>query len=307
MHLKHKRITLLLVLFCAGLLAFYFWPVPNMPFDRLYEKVDPAVGQSLQSFRSAHPLRQLQVDGVTWEYIATAEGQETIVFLHGMTGAYDIWWQQISALEDQYRLISVTYPPVQSLGELDKGLLAILEKEGVQEFHVVGTSLGGYLAQYLLSQHPERIRRAILSNTFPPNDLLAAQNRVSGALLPVLPEWLTLAVFRGNFKQGIYPTSGNDELTLAFLNEIGYGRTSKAQLLGRYYCVIEKFAPASPTIPLLIIESDNDPLVALTLREQLQAVYPEATVYTFADAGHFPYLNRDVAYTQIIAAFLSTP
>ncbi|WP_298819523.1 alpha/beta fold hydrolase [uncultured Chloroflexus sp.] len=288
----------------AGLIALYLWPTPNVPFDQLYANVDPATAKALQSFRKANPPQSLRIAGATWEYVAVGQGPETLLFLHGMTGSYDIWWQQIEALQKQYRIISVTYPPVHSLGELEAGILAILDREGAQEFTVIGTSLGGYFAQYLMTQHPDRIRRAVLSNTFPPNNLIAEKNRALGAILPYLPEWLVLSVFRNNFQQTIYPTSDYDELTLAFLNEISYGRISKAQLVGRYHCVIEKFIVSTTTRPVLIIESDNDPLVELTLREQLKATYPTAKIYTFLAAGHFPYLNRAQEYTRLLIDFL---
>lgn len=295
------------LLLIVGLSILYLWPVPRVAFEELYARVDPAVVSSFRSFRQANPPQRLQVDGATWEYIAIGQGQETILFLHGMAGTYDIWWQQIDALKGQYRIISVTYPPVRSLGELEKGVIAILEKEKVGGVSVVGTSLGGYLTQYLMAKHPERVQRAVLSSTFPPNDLIAEKNRTSGTILPYMPEWLVLSVFRGNFQQTIYPTSGNDELTLAFLNEIGYGRVSKMQLVGRYYCVIEKFTAPTPAMPVMIIESDNDPLVELTLREQLKATYPNASVHTFAGAGHFPYLNRAQEYTELLVDFLNQP
>jgi len=113
----------------TGLAILYLWPTPIVLFDQLYAKVEPSIVGSLQSFRRASPPRQLQDDGADWEYIAAGAGKETIVFLHGMTGAYDIWWQQINDLKGQYRIISVTYPPVQSLAALEKGVLAILSQE----------------------------------------------------------------------------------------------------------------------------------------------------------------------------------
>lgn len=302
---KFRWIVPLLII--AGLIILYLWPTPKVPFDELYRKVDPAIVNSLRSFRQANPPQQLQVDGATWEYVAIGQGRETVLFLHGMTGAYDIWWRQIDALKSQYRILSVTYPPVRSLEELEAGILAILEKQGIRDFNIVGTSLGGYFAQYLIAKHPERVRRAVLSNTFPPNDLIAEKNRSLGMILPYLPEWLVLSVFRDNFQRTVYPTAGNDELTLAFLNEIGYKRISKAQLIGRYYCVVEKFTAPTPAMPLMIVESDNDPLVELTLREQLKATYPSATVYTFSGAGHFPYLNRAQEYTQLLVDFFGKP
>jgi hypothetical protein len=71
-------------------------------------------------------------------------GKEIILFLHGMTGSYDIWWRQIDALKNDYRIVSVTYPPVKSLEEMGKGIGAIIDLEKVNQFNLVGTSLGGY-------------------------------------------------------------------------------------------------------------------------------------------------------------------
>jgi pimeloyl-ACP methyl ester carboxylesterase len=171
----------------------------------------------------------------------------------------------------------------------------------------VGTSLGGYLAQYLVAHYPERILSAVFSNTFPPNDLIAEKNKVIGVVLPFLPEWLVIDVLRGSFANSVYPASGNDELTLAFLNEIGSGRMSKAQVVGRYRCVVQPFVapdPAALKIPVLIIEADNDPLVEKALREQLKSTYPSAEVRTLSGIGHFIYLNRAQAYTDMIATFM---
>ncbi|MBK8420792.1 alpha/beta hydrolase [Candidatus Villigracilis saccharophilus] len=308
MRSKMKWVILfLLVLIVAGL---YLYPIPRVPFNEVYAKAEESESVSLSAFRINYPPSLLEVNGVEWEYLAMGEGEETILFLHGMTGAYDIWWHQLEALQSDYRVIAVTYPAVNTLAELDAGVMSILEAEGVDKFNVVGTSLGGYFAQYLVAHHPDRILRAVFSNTFPPNDLIAEKNKTIGTALPFLPEWLVIDVLRGSFASSVYPASGNDELTLAFLNEISYGRMSKAQVVGRFHCVVEKFeAPDLNTlgIPVLIVEADNDPLVELALREQLKAVYPTAEVQIFSGVGHFPYLNRASEYTKILADFLVKP
>lgn len=104
------------------ILAVYLWPVPRVPFAQLYAKVNADTVNSLQAFRQSNPLEHIEVNGITWEYIAVGQGEEAILFLHGMTGAYDIWWQQIEALKDEYRIITLTYPPVSTLEELDAGV-----------------------------------------------------------------------------------------------------------------------------------------------------------------------------------------
>jgi pimeloyl-ACP methyl ester carboxylesterase len=299
-------IPLILVIVVAGV---YLYPVQGVVFEKNYAKVDAGITASLQRFRAEHPAKSVKVNGVAWEYAVSGKGQETILFLHGMTGAYDIWWQQMEDLQDHYRVISVTYPAVDSLEKLSEGVLGIVDAEGVERMHIVGTSLGGYLAQYLVAHHPDRVLRAVFANTFPPNDLIAEKNKTIGAALPFLPEWLVMNVLRDSFVKSIYPASGNNELTLAFLMEVGSGRMSKAQVVGRYHCVVQPFTAPDLSVlkvPVLIIEADNDPLVEKALREQLKSTYPSARVRTLS-SGHFPYLNRSTGFTDIIAASIGEP
>jgi len=304
---KKRLITLLLVLTIA---AIYSYPVPQHTFEDLATDVNPATRQSLLAFRQAHPPQKLQVDDLIWDYLVLGQGEETILFLHGMTGAYDIWWQQMEALSDHYRVISVTYPAADTLEEMSRGVLSILDREGIQTFNVVGSSLGGYFAQYLITHHPERIEKAVFANTFPPNNLIPERNKTIGIVLPYLPAWLIMNVMRDSMENSVYPAAqiGDAGLVLAFGLEQTFGRMTKAQLIARFRCVVEPFEAANPAefgIPVMIIEADNDPLVEPALREQLKAAYPSAQVHTLHNAGHFSYLNIPHVYTQLLAAFFA--
>ncbi|GAB4542871.1 MAG: hypothetical protein Fur002_13900 [Anaerolineales bacterium] len=296
----NRKWLFVLILF-ALILGVYVWTPPRP--SNLYQAVAPNRIRELEAFRQENPPAYLEVNGKRWEYLSVGAGDETVLFLHGMTGSYDIWYQQIEALKSQRRVIAVTYPAVDSLAEMAAGVTAVLDHEGVDKFDVVGTSLGGYLTQYLLAQYPERVLSAALSNTFPPNDLIKQKNGAIGAAVPYLPEWLVMDVLRGSFQSSIYPASGFDEMTLAFLNEMSYGKMQKAQVAGRYQCVVEKFSPPSDTtVPLLIIEASNDPLVEEALREQLKSTYASARVVT-VDNGHFPYISQPEFYTRQLLEF----
>lgn len=301
--MPRKWIVLLVLL--TSLLAIFFWPVSGPGFDQLYANVPEEKVASLRAFRDNHPTSILEVEGLKWEYLVTGSGSETIVFLHGMTGSYDIWWQQIEALKNEFRIVTLTYPAANNFAEMEDGLLTILKKEGIEHFNLVGSSLGGYFTQYLVSKYPDRIDKAIFANTFPPNDLIKEKNGTIGSLIPYLPEWLVMNVLRESFAGSVFQASGDDELTLAFLNEISYGRASKAQVAGRYACVVEKFDPPIKTdVPLLIIEANNDPLVEEALRDQLKETYPQAKVVT-VENGHFPYVSDPDTYTSVIREFLT--
>ena len=297
---------LFLIVLFAALIALYFWPIPKRSFEKLSPKVAKDSSQSLLDFRKNNPLKTININNFAWNYISLGEATETILFLHGMTGAYDIWWQQIEALKSDYRIISVSYPAVDSLEELSQGVLQILQAENIAKVKVLGSSLGGYLAQYLLAKYPQIITQAVFANSFPPNQIIIQKNKKLGALLPYLPPWLILKTLRKNFHEKVYPSSANDELTLAYMLEQSYGRMSKAQVIGRFRAVVEYFAPSTePNIPIMIIEADNDPLVEEQLREKIKKTYPTAIVHTMHDVGHFPYLNRAEEYTSYLKDFFA--
>jgi len=290
------------------ILVIYFLPTPKVSFRGIYVSVPEDTSQSLQAFRSSHPLNRLAVEGLPWNYISLGHGQETILLLHGMAGSYDIWWQQIEALQDRSHIIALSYPPVQSLAKLETGVMTILDKEQINRFNVVGSSLGGYLAQYLIAKHPDRIKKAVFANTFPPNNIIIEKFGRMDKLWPLFPAWALMRNFRKSTVDIIYPASGKSELVRAYLLEQFYGRMSRAQVVARYRCVIDSFEPAdiqSSGIPILIIEADNDPLLEERLREMLKTTYPSAEIKTLRGAGHFPYLNRAGEYSKILGEFFN--
>ena len=285
------------------LILVYFIPNPKKHFRELYKGNDD-IADKLERFRK-YPLKSIKKDGRTWQYIDTGNGGETILFLHGMGGAYDIWFQQIEALKKDFRIISVTYSAVNSLEEMAAGITGILDAEGIDKVHVVGSSLGGYIAQFLLKNHGDRLEKIVLSNTFPPNTLFRRQNEGLGRIISWLPEWLLMRTFRENLKAKVVPASGDNPLVEAYLLEQDYGLMSKKQFIGRFHCVMQYFEPlSSGNHPVLIIESDNDPLVPKVLHDSLKMLYPHAQVHTFPDQGHFPYLSAPDEYTQWLYKFL---
>ncbi|GAB2539409.1 alpha/beta fold hydrolase [Spirosoma aerophilum] len=300
-----KRFLWLLPVFLIA--AAYLYPVPKKDALDLYTGTDKAPVNGLAAFRKL-PISTINTQGYDWTYIALGKGPQTILFLHGMTGGYDFWWQQMNEFSPEYRVISVTYPPVDNLTALGKGIMAILDQEKVDSTIVVGSSLGGYLTQYLAATYPQRVTKAVLGNTFPKNDVLEEKNKGKVAVAAWLPEWLVMGGLRQNLTDVVIPASENNPLAGAQLLENTYGRMSKAQFLARYQCVVDKFVPMDGTqtkIPVLILESDNDPLVPAELRTALKQYYKTAQVHTFHAKGHFPYLNAKDEYNTVLRAFLS--
>ncbi|MEN8245954.1 MAG: alpha/beta hydrolase [Thermodesulfobacteriota bacterium] len=302
--------TVLLITFLGlifVLAALYWFPLPGKSFHQLYANVDDGQRSALQAFRLENQLKCIHVKGSKWNYLSTGVGGRTIVFLHGMGGGFDIWFQQIDHFKTSYRIISMTYPPVSSLAELSEGVMAILDREKIDRTHIVGSSLGGYVAQYLVKSHPGRIEKAVFANTFPPNRIHAEKAGKMKFILPLLPEWMVMRNLRKTTAKAIYPASGHSELVRAYMLEQSHGMMEKAQFVGRFRCVLDCFEPPNLdrlNIPALIIEADNDPLVEKDLREMLKTTYPSAPIETFRQMGHFPYLNAPEDYNRILEQFI---
>lgn len=289
------------------IITIYLIPAPKGDFFKLYTNNDP-VAHRLMNFR-ARPLKTVRVEGIRWKYYSGGKGEKTLLFIHGMGGAYDIWWNQITALEKEYRVITYTLPKeINSLKKAKAGILAVLEQENVDRIVMIGTSMGGYIAQYLVKTMPARIEKAVFGNTFPPNRLYIKVNKKKRTFIPWLPEIIVWRSAQQELEQKLLPAGHHDKLLAAFLPGLSF---SKKQLINRYDVVTDGFNITSETqsienIPKLIFESDNDPLVPTLLRAKLKLTYPEARVHSFHNEGHFPYLTAMKEYNRILTGFLKS-
>lgn len=273
--------------------------------ENRYSEVDPGLAAGLERIREMGLEHIDPTTGTTWEYLDLGEGP-TVLFLHGMAGGYDIWFRQLLAMSDHQRVVAVTYPPVATLEELTRQLIGLLDSLEVAKVNVVGSSLGGYIAQFLVANYPGRIVRAVFANTFPPNTQIALEHAEPFEAVKAMPAEDVMSRLRENADANIVPAAGGSALVRAYLLDQAAGRMSKAQFVARYACVLDTFAPPDTRAkPLMLIEATNDPLVSPVLRGLLTEAYPESKKVSLGDVGHFPYLNEGARYTGLIQDFLS--
>jgi pimeloyl-ACP methyl ester carboxylesterase len=98
-----------------------------------------------------------------------------IVLLHG-TGVTHQAWDGLAELIRQFELVSYDLPghgetpaPGVAYGieDLSDQLAAVLTASGITRAHLVGTSLGGMIAQHFAATRPERVDRLVLCDTSP--------------------------------------------------------------------------------------------------------------------------------------------
>lgn len=101
--------------------------------------------------------------------------QEAVLFLGSLGSTHRMWEPQARAFSADYRVLCPDIrghgnSPVPagpySIAGLAADVLALLDRLGVEQAHVVGLSLGGMIAMEIASSHPERVRSlAVLSTS----------------------------------------------------------------------------------------------------------------------------------------------
>jgi pimeloyl-ACP methyl ester carboxylesterase len=282
--------------------------------DEYYRGAPAEQAQQLARFRMTHPYCTLEHGGGhTWEYIVSGTGAETLLLLPGGIRSAEMWWPLINHFEDRYRVIAVSYPLVEQMGPIVEALEAILAAENVLQTHVIGTSLGGMVAQCLVHRYPDVIDRLILSNTIAPEPAYARGLRRGLGIINALPTWFVRRSLRANVLRMRGAPRDQQRLRRAYLSERFADAPVKAEVASVYRCTIDycanyRFTPGDLTGwggRVFIIESRDDESFSRGQRARLRALYPEAPVHTFQKAGHTPAYSQPDDYAAVLEQFLT--
>lgn len=251
-------------------------------------------------FAAAHPEARVDLNGRDWGVLDVGRGPD-LLLIPGTLGRGDIFWNQIDALSDRLRIVAVSYPSVGGVADWAADMVALMDQLEIKEACVLGSSLGGYVAQYMAGIHPERVSHLVAANTL---------HSVSG-LSQRMPYALELASapiedLRAGFGNGLgaWAKAHPDQADLVelLLQEAG-GRILEAELRARLAAL--KYGPELPPVSLpaarvITVEADDDPLIPPDMRQAVRDRLAPSTAYRFLHGGHFPYAVRPADYTAML-------
>lgn len=253
------------------------------------------------AFAARLPEACMELNGRNWGVRMAGSASDALLLIPGTLGRGDIFWQQVEALSDRLRIVTVSYPDAGGIAEWSADLLLLLDRLEIDGVAVLGSSLGGYLAQYLAAEAPERVTRLIAANTL--HSVAGIADRPPYALdLDNVP----VADLRAGFAQGLGAWAEDhpdqEDLVDLLLGEVN-GRIPEPELRMRLKAL--KTAPALPPVHLpperiLTIEADDDPLIPPEMRRAVRDRLSPAVAYRFLSGGHFPYVARPEEYTALL-------
>jgi len=223
-----------------------------------------------------------------------------LLMLPGAQGTAEVFFKQILAWGADRDLIAVTYPAWTDGRRLAGFVVQIADHLGWPAFDVVGSSFGGYVAQLVAVLHPSRVRKLVIGNSFcdptpvqAPERLQALQSKDADA---VKAEAL-----------GRVEASPDGELKTVLLELMG--KCQPAALLRSRMLGVQLAMPLPPLgVPddrVLLVECDNDPLIAPPLRQAIRALHPSAAFASIAGGGHYPYITQAAAYNAAVGGFIN--
>jgi len=256
----------------------------------------------------------VQVGGLRL-HVREAGSGPPLVLVNGIGAHAEMWRPLETALHD-VRLVSFDAPGTgqsatplvpRTMGALARLVELLLDRLGLEHADVLGYSWGGALAQELALRSPARVRRLVLSATFP------GWGGLPGAAEPLLAMMTPLRYWSRTYYEqtagligGGRARTDRDHVARMWMERrahapslLGYGQQLWALCSWSSLRRLERVEA-----PTLVITGDDDPLVPVANAFLMAARIPNARVVICPGEGHFQLLDADSDAVRAVRDFI---
>ncbi len=238
-------------------------------------------------------LHTVQVGQYRVRYQTVGEG-EPVVLVHGLSGS-TLWWRRnVPELAQRYRVYLVDLPGFGAsrrrygrfaLKQAGDWLLSWMDAIGLEQTHLIGHSMGGYICMWIAAHRPDVVLRLVLVDPA----FKARTRRVLGYTLPLLEavRYLTPRFF---------PILAYDSLRAGPITLLKATRDLIALDISEEI--------QSITAPVLLVWGENDTLVPPSLGHMLREELPNARLLMLKHAAHVAMFDQPQKFNAAVNAFL---
>ena len=244
------------------------------------------------------------------------------ILMHGTGGHLEAFTKNVRALSEQYRIIAYDYPghgwstTTTTDLEIDDyidHLVGLMDSLGIEQAHLSGESLGGWVAIKFAARHPERVLRLVLNTpggTMATPEVMerirslsqAAADDPSEERVRARLEWLMAD-----------PLSVTDELVE--VRRGVYGRPGFAESMKHILCLqdpevrrrnlVTDEELSAVTAPALVIWTSDDPSGPAKAGLDMARLMPAGEFRLIEKAGHWPQWEQPDQFDEIVLEFLA--
>lgn len=272
-------------------------------------------------------LRTIAVRGARINYMDWPGGDGVLLFVHGLSGSWQNWLEQIPYFARTHRVLALDLPgfgdspmppwdiSIEAYGEL---LHDFCETVGVERCAVIGNSMGGFVAAEAISREQQRFESVVLvsaagvSSAEVSKGPAEAFGRVAAATASVGLAWQKRALLRPGmrelaFRQIVrWPLRVRREL---LWEQFAHG-AAKPGFLPAFttlvgYDILDRLADVE--LPALIVWGRDDRIVPSEDADGYARRLRNSRTLIYGDTGHLPQLERPVRFNRDLEEFLRSP
>jgi len=251
-----------------------------------------------------------------------------IVFVHGYLVDGRLWDGVVDRLSDRYRCLAPDWPigaqqiamkPDADLSPpgVAATIAAFLDALDLEDVTIVGNDSGGAMSQVLVTRHPERVGRLVLTNcdtyeNFPPGifKTMPPLAKLPGGMtllsLPFRSGAIARAAFKPFTKKPI-PAELIASWMNPGLNDRGVRHDLRKVTVGmnKRYTLEAARQLRGSQLPILFTWAPGDRLFPLSGAERLAAEAGNARIVQIPDAGTFVALDQPQRLSEEVAEFVA--
>ncbi|MBY6411859.1 alpha/beta fold hydrolase [Rhodococcus sp. BP-252] len=267
-------------------------------------------------------VKTVDAAGIPTRSLQAGSGDEAVIFLHGTSGHLEAFARNIASHSERYECHAIDMLGHGYTGKPDypyeipryvEHLVAYMDAVGLSRAHLVGESLGGWVAAHLASEQPERVLSL---------QLLAAGGTVAN---PEVMERIKTSTMRAVTTDDIGltrsrmhllmhdPANATEELVNVrhriyhrqeFVDNI-HNLLTLQEMETRQRNLLRPERLASITAPTLVVWGHENPFGDVPEARKMAADIPGARLELFEECGHWPQHEQAALYNPLSLDFLA--
>lgn len=261
------------------------------------------------------PLIQINQTGLYYE--SSGQG-ETLFFIHGLGSSVRDWENQIPYFAERYRVVALDLrghgksdkPPGPYSSQLFASDIAeLIRSLDIAPAHIVGLSLGGFIACQLAADHIELVRSLVVVNSVPglPRDTFRDRLRITWtlSLRRLIVRFLGMRALGRFLGNKLFPRMEQKKLRQTFVER--WAENDKQAYLSSLATVSGwdlEDRLGSITCPTCLISGEHD-FFPLALKEGYAKKLPNARLVVIPNSAHATPMDEPEKFNAAVMKFLS--
>lgn len=258
--------------------------------------------------RNGMSWETLELDGEQWFYLEGGNPDgEAILMLHGFAADKDNWTRFSGFMGNDYRLVSVDLPGFGETAQLyDTSYTMAAQREriydfaeaiGMDQFHLVGNSMGGQLAALFAHKYPEKLLSlGLIDNagiTSPrPSEMLQmlAKGKATPLIIESEDDFIPMLDFV-TYKRPWLPQLYKNHLAREAWLNASFHTEIWNQLLADQTSSLEPIL-ADINLPTWVLWGREDRVLDVSSVDVMKPLLKNKSIVIMEKTGHLPMLER---------------